>query len=230
MSPSSANATVSVRADCRPTSDCPTISCAVRTSKTASCGSIFRTVARSDCASAAGATCDRSTITACAVDALTLFTLAGCQIARAVSAYDSSRSLATPTTRSHGASSRGIMCRTVLPPLGIFDTEKKRWSAGSKPMSVFGCGPCFSIVLRHMIVIEVSCICEAERLRGDNDALHIAIAAVHGIEFLATWNCKHIANAMTLPLIYDVCRVEGYEPPLICTPHELLGDSYDEEV
>ena len=66
--------------------------------------------------------------------------------------------------------------------------------------------------------------------KAENDALHIAIAAVHGIEFLATWNCKHIANAVTLPLVYDVCRAEGYEPPLVCTPHELLGESDDEEV
>ena len=66
--------------------------------------------------------------------------------------------------------------------------------------------------------------------KAENDALHIAIAAVHGIEFLASWNCKHIANAVTLPLVYDVCRAEGYEPPLVCTPHELLGDNDDEDV
>lgn len=66
--------------------------------------------------------------------------------------------------------------------------------------------------------------------KAENDALHIAVAAVHGMEFLATWNCRHIANAVTLPLVYDVCRAEGYEPPLICTPHELLGESDDEEV
>lgn len=65
--------------------------------------------------------------------------------------------------------------------------------------------------------------------KAENDALHIAVAAVHGIEFLATWNCKHIANAVTLPLVYDVCRAEGYEPPLVCTPHELMGED-DEDV
>jgi predicted nucleic acid-binding protein len=64
--------------------------------------------------------------------------------------------------------------------------------------------------------------------KAENDALHIAVAAVHGIEFLATWNCKHIANAVTLPLVYDVCRAEGYEPPLVCTPHELMGEDDDE--
>jgi hypothetical protein len=64
---------------------------------------------------------------------------------------------------------------------------------------------------------------------AETDALHIAVAAVHGIEYLATWNCRHIANAVTLPLVYDVCRAEGYEPPLVCTLHELMGEA-DEEV
>lgn len=66
--------------------------------------------------------------------------------------------------------------------------------------------------------------------KAENDALHIAIAAVHGMELLVTWNCKHIANAVTLPLVYEVCRESGYEPPLVCTPLELLGDSDDEEL
>src|ERR1051326_8552706 len=61
------------------------------------------------------------------------------------------------------------------------------------------------------------------------DALHIAIATVHGIEYLVTWNCRHIANAVTLPSVYDVCRSFGYEPPLVCTPYELLGEN-DEEL
>jgi hypothetical protein len=64
--------------------------------------------------------------------------------------------------------------------------------------------------------------------KAESDALHIAIAAVHGVEFLTTWNCKHIANAATLSKVYDVCRAAGYEPPLICTPYELLGEWNEE--
>jgi len=64
--------------------------------------------------------------------------------------------------------------------------------------------------------------------KAETDALHIAIATVHGIEYLATWNCKHIANAVTLPMVYEVCRSAGYEPPLICTPYELMGDENEE--
>jgi predicted nucleic acid-binding protein len=54
------------------------------------------------------------------------------------------------------------------------------------------------------------------------DALHIALAAAHGIEYLVTWNCRHIANAAVRLIVERVCRDAGYEPPVICTPVELL--------
>ena len=54
------------------------------------------------------------------------------------------------------------------------------------------------------------------------DALHIAIAATNSIEYLLTWNCKHIANLSLRPRIERVCRQWGLEPPVICTPHDLM--------
>jgi predicted nucleic acid-binding protein len=54
------------------------------------------------------------------------------------------------------------------------------------------------------------------------DALHIALAAVHGMHYLVTWNCKHIANAAIRRAVEHHCRLAGYEPPVICTPQELL--------
>ena len=54
------------------------------------------------------------------------------------------------------------------------------------------------------------------------DALHIALAAVNGMEFLLTWNCTHLANAVVLRVVNAVCREAGYEPPLVCTPEELM--------
>lgn len=60
--------------------------------------------------------------------------------------------------------------------------------------------------------------------KAAEDALHIAVAAVHGMDYLLTWNCKHIANATTRSKTEAICRAEGYEPPVICTPEELLGD------
>ncbi|MBS0266443.1 MAG: type II toxin-antitoxin system VapC family toxin [Planctomycetes bacterium] len=55
------------------------------------------------------------------------------------------------------------------------------------------------------------------------DAFHVAIAAVNGIKYLATWNFKHIANVATRDAIEQTCRDFGCEPPKICTPDELLG-------
>jgi hypothetical protein len=60
--------------------------------------------------------------------------------------------------------------------------------------------------------------------KADLDALHIAIAAIHGMEYLLTWNCRHIANANILPDVYNVCRASGYEAPLVCTPQELIEE------
>ena len=53
------------------------------------------------------------------------------------------------------------------------------------------------------------------------DAFHIAIAAVHGMDYLLSWNCKHIANAAKRGRIEATCRSHGIEPPTICTPIEL---------
>jgi hypothetical protein len=55
------------------------------------------------------------------------------------------------------------------------------------------------------------------------DALHIAIATVHQIDYLLTWNCKHIANVEVLPRIADLCEDLDLVLPMICTPEELLG-------
>lgn len=54
------------------------------------------------------------------------------------------------------------------------------------------------------------------------DAGHIAIAAVHGMDFLVTWNCRHIANAEKEPHIREVCERHGWRCPVICTPEQLL--------
>lgn len=58
--------------------------------------------------------------------------------------------------------------------------------------------------------------------KAEMDAYHIAVAAVNGLEYLLTWNCTHIANAVLRPRIEEICRQEGFEPPIICTPQELM--------
>lgn len=58
--------------------------------------------------------------------------------------------------------------------------------------------------------------------KAQADALHIAIAAVHSIDYLLTWNCRHIDNPATKPLVRKVCSEEGYLCPEICTPIEIM--------
>lgn len=56
------------------------------------------------------------------------------------------------------------------------------------------------------------------------DALHIAVAALNGIDYLLTWNCKHLANAAHRNQIEALVEETGYACPVICTPEELMED------
>ncbi|MFM7793306.1 MAG: type II toxin-antitoxin system VapC family toxin, partial [Microcystis panniformis] len=59
--------------------------------------------------------------------------------------------------------------------------------------------------------------------KADIDAVHIAAATVHGMDYLLTWNCKHIANAQIQGKLAEISLDFGYELPILCTPYELLG-------
>ena len=54
-------------------------------------------------------------------------------------------------------------------------------------------------------------------------AAHIAVAAVHRIDYLLTWNCRHLANAQIIRRIQQVCDQLAERMPVICTPEELMG-------
>jgi hypothetical protein len=54
------------------------------------------------------------------------------------------------------------------------------------------------------------------------DALHIAIACFHKVDYLVTWNCTHIANAHTIKKLYRLNQEHGLYTPVICTPEELI--------
>ncbi len=63
--------------------------------------------------------------------------------------------------------------------------------------------------------------------KAAEDALHIAIATVHAMDFLMTWNCKHIANPEIQKRIASYLEEQGLFLPFICTPDELLGADYE---
>ena len=60
--------------------------------------------------------------------------------------------------------------------------------------------------------------------KARTDALHIAIVAHHRIQYLLTWNCRHIANARILPRIHEVLTDLFIPIPIICTPEEMLAN------
>jgi predicted nucleic acid-binding protein len=90
-----------------------------------------------------------------------------------------------------------------------------------------------SQILRDIPLLRISdeAVALAEELataarlpaRAAADALHISVAAVHGIDYLLTWNSTHIANAEFRPKVEHACRNSGFEPPVLCTPDELMG-------
>jgi hypothetical protein len=61
-------------------------------------------------------------------------------------------------------------------------------------------------------------------IKAQVDALHVAVATVNGMDYLLTWNCRHIANATLRNFMSSVCQSLGYDMPVICTPDELIKD------
>jgi predicted nucleic acid-binding protein len=88
-------------------------------------------------------------------------------------------------------------------------------------------------LLRGLPVLQVDQAAEALAARltrsggipreAPEDALHIAVATVHEMDYLLTWNCKHIANAEIRWNLSATCSAEGLVLPIICTPEELMG-------
>ena len=85
------------------------------------------------------------------------------------------------------------------------------------------------------LVVDDECEALAKRLIDEGgfpplasaDALHVAVAAVHGLDYLLTWNCRHINNAAMKPAVRSICAAAGYVCPEICTPQELLLEDAD---
>jgi len=56
------------------------------------------------------------------------------------------------------------------------------------------------------------------------DAVHLAVATTHGVDYLLTWNCKHLANAEILWRLRPVAEQRRYRMPLVCRPLQLMGE------
>jgi len=59
------------------------------------------------------------------------------------------------------------------------------------------------------------------------DALHLGIATIHSLEFLLTWNCRHLANGPIYRRVARFLAENGYNAPYVCTPSQLPGVVHD---
>jgi hypothetical protein len=89
-------------------------------------------------------------------------------------------------------------------------------------------------IIKHLPLLEVNekILALANNLlqagaipeKSTGDALHLAIAAFHRMDYLLTWNYKHLANAEKRNLITRTIQDNDYGSPIICTPDELMGE------
>ena len=86
--------------------------------------------------------------------------------------------------------------------------------------------------IKHLPALELSVAAKSlaslllERVippQAIDDAAHIAVAAVHGMDFLLTWNCRHINNRYTIRRIEKCCADCGFSCPVVATPAELMS-------
>jgi hypothetical protein len=84
--------------------------------------------------------------------------------------------------------------------------------------------PLLDTTQRALQVADVLLASAALPQTAERDALHVGVAADNGVDFLLTWNCRHLANAMLRDRIEEACERAGLRAPTICTPEELMGD------
>jgi hypothetical protein len=92
-----------------------------------------------------------------------------------------------------------------------------------KRLAIIGNLPALNLTTETEVLTEAILRSGVLPTRAARDAAHIGVATVHRVDYLLTWNCKHLANAEIRRRIESVCTKIGYRMPLICTPEELMG-------
>jgi len=110
----------------------------------------------------------------------------------------------------------------VLDEAGAGDAD-----AAARRLALFGAFPLLDATPEALELARALVEHGAIPPRKATDAAHIAVATVHHMRFLMTWNCTHLANAEILVQIQAICAKLGYAAPIVCTPEELLGGQDD---
>jgi len=147
-----------------------------------------------------------------------------------VVSYLTSRNSTTPliagrqqTTREWWETRRNLFDLTVS-EIVVEEAPDGDTEAAKKRLAMLEGIPCLSLSQKVLTLAEALVSSGPIPREWIEDAFHIAIAAVNGIDYLVTWNCKHIANATLRHDIERIVEDHGYACPVICTPEELMED------
>jgi predicted nucleic acid-binding protein len=111
-----------------------------------------------------------------------------------------------------------FVSQIVIDEVSAGDPEEAR-----KRIEIVSMFPVLEITEEALHLAKAILGSEAIPPRAVRDAAHVSVATVHGVDYLLTWNCTHLANAQVIRRISVVCNREGYHMPTICTPEELMG-------
>jgi predicted nucleic acid-binding protein len=112
-----------------------------------------------------------------------------------------------------------FVSESVLRECGVGDPE-----AAEKRLSMVSDVPLLIITEQALDIAESLVRQGIIPLKAAEDALHIAVATVNDVDYLLTWNCRHIANPEIQRNIAAYLEQIGLFLPFICTPEELLGE------
>ena len=109
-------------------------------------------------------------------------------------------------------------------PLVVVEISAGDASAAEKRLRVIADIPSVSIAAGAELLASALLASNAVPANSARDALHIAIAATQGMDYLVTWNFKHINNASTRTMVVNVVSNSGFVCPVLCSPEELMGE------
>jgi predicted nucleic acid-binding protein len=111
-----------------------------------------------------------------------------------------------------------FVSQIVIDEVSAGDPEEAR-----KRMEIVSMFPALEVTEEALQLAKAILGSGAIPTRAVRDAAHVSVAAVHGLDYLLTWNCTHLANAQVIRRVSVVCNREGYHMPTVCTPEELMG-------
>ena len=119
---------------------------------------------------------------------------------------------------------RRLRYDVYLSPLVVEEISAGDASAAEERLRVIADIPSVTIAAEAESLASALLAANAVPANSARDALHVAIAATQGIDYLITWNFRHINNASTRTMVVSVVSDFGLVCPVLCSPEELMGE------